>query len=208
MHILIQLKAFGRCLPTTKCFLLIQFRWTGKFREKALLKSVCWKIRDNMLFRKFFYQNTWRHFPEERTSVSPPIKCEYKNNIGLLRSLGENGYKLNPVTKASVLSKYYFKIHFETFHSFTRWQRCIKLGSTAARLLWLWVRIPSSIWTSASCECCVFCQVCVSASGWSLIQRSVVWLCTWILNNQEPLVEWGLLPSCKKIISHHLHYKH
>jgi hypothetical protein len=39
----------------------------------------------------------------------------------------------------------------------------------AARLLGLRVRIPPRAWISASCECC---QVEVSASGWSLGQRS------------------------------------
>jgi hypothetical protein len=46
-------------------------------------------------------------------------------------------------------------------------------GSTAARLLGLRVRIPRGAWMSVFCEygCC---QVEVSASGWSLIQRSPV----------------------------------
>jgi hypothetical protein len=41
--------------------------------------------------------------------------------------------------------------------------------STAARLLGLWVWILLEAWTSVSCKCC---QVEVSATGWSLIQRS------------------------------------
>jgi hypothetical protein len=44
-----------------------------------------------------------------------------------------------------------------------------KAWSTAARLLGLWVRIPPRAWMSVCCECC---QVEVSATGWSLVQRS------------------------------------
>jgi hypothetical protein len=45
----------------------------------------------------------------------------------------------------------------------------LRLGSTAARLLGLWVRIPLRAWMSVSCECC---EVKVSATSWSLVQRS------------------------------------
>ena len=48
-----------------------------------------------------------------------------------------------------------------------RGQRC---GSAAVRLLGLWVRIPPGLYMSVSCIMC--CQVEVSASGWSLVQRS------------------------------------
>jgi hypothetical protein len=39
-----------------------------------------------------------------------------------------------------------------------------------ACLLGLWVRIPAAEWISVSCVVC--CQVDVSATGWSLVQRS------------------------------------
>jgi hypothetical protein len=41
--------------------------------------------------------------------------------------------------------------------------------STAVRLLWSWVRIPPGAWMFV---CCVCFQVEVSATGWSLVQRS------------------------------------
>jgi hypothetical protein len=41
----------------------------------------------------------------------------------------------------------------------------------AARLLGLWFRIPPEAWMSVSCECCVL-SVEVSATSWSLVQRS------------------------------------
>jgi hypothetical protein len=36
-----------------------------------------------------------------------------------------------------------------------QWLRGLRRGSTAARLLGLWVRIPPRAWKSVSCECCV-----------------------------------------------------
>jgi hypothetical protein len=35
------------------------------------------------------------------------------------------------------------------------WPRGLRRRSSAARLLRLWVRIPSGIWVSVCCECCV-----------------------------------------------------
>jgi hypothetical protein len=48
----------------------------------------------------------------------------------------------------------------EFFHSYTiacrsQSPRGLRRGSTAARLLGLWVRIPSGAWMSVSCKCCV-----------------------------------------------------
>ena len=43
----------------------------------------------------------------------------------------------------------------------------------AARLVQLRVRIPPGEWMSVSCKCCVCCQVKVSATGRSLVQRSL-----------------------------------
>jgi hypothetical protein len=64
--------------------------------------------------------------------------------------------------------------------------RGLRRGSTAARLLGLWVRIPPRTWMYASCECCVLSgrglcdelvprpeesyRVCVSLWSWSLEQ--------------------------------------
>jgi len=52
----------------------------------------------------------------------------------------------------------------------SQWPRDLRCGSAAARLVGLWVRIPSWAWMSVSCECCVLSEVCVSR--WSLVQRS------------------------------------
>jgi hypothetical protein len=45
----------------------------------------------------------------------------------------------------------------------TQWRRGLRLGSAAARLLGLWVRLPPKVWMSVCCECCmltgrVFCD--------------------------------------------------
>jgi hypothetical protein len=37
----------------------------------------------------------------------------------------------------------------------SQWPRGLRRGSSAARLLGLWVRIPLRAWMSVCCECCV-----------------------------------------------------
>jgi hypothetical protein len=43
----------------------------------------------------------------------------------------------------------------KSIQSWSQWPRGLRRGSTAARLLGLWVRIPPGAWMSVSCECCV-----------------------------------------------------
>ena len=47
----------------------------------------------------------------------------------------------------------------------------LRLRSAAANLLRLWVRIPPGAWMFVCCDC-LYCQVEVSATSWSLVQRS------------------------------------
>jgi len=70
-------------------------------------------------------------------------------------------------------------------------------GSTAARLLGLWVRIPPGAWMSVSYMCWV-----LSGRGlWvGLITHPeesyrvwCVWVWSWSLENEEALAHWGLL---------------
>jgi hypothetical protein len=49
--------------------------------------------------------------------------------------------------------------------------RGLRCRSTAARLLRSWVRIPPEAWMFVYCVCC---QVEVSATSWSLVQRSPI----------------------------------
>jgi hypothetical protein len=53
----------------------------------------------------------------------------------------------------------------------SQWPRRLRRGSAADHLLGSWVRIPLGAWMSLSCEC-LRCQVEVSATGRSLVQRS------------------------------------
>jgi hypothetical protein len=58
----------------------------------------------------------------------------------------------------------------QTTHCRSRWPRGLRRRSAAARLLRLWVRIPAAAWVSVVSVVC--CQVEVSATSWSLVQRS------------------------------------
>ena len=72
----------------------------------------------------------------------------------------------------------------------SQWPRGLRRTSAAARLLRSWVRIPPGAWKFVCCVCVVCCQVEVSATSWSLVQRNPTdcgaSLCV-ILNPQE----WG-----------------
>jgi hypothetical protein len=54
----------------------------------------------------------------------------------------------------------------------SQWPRGLTRRSSAARLLRSWVRISPVAWMFVCCECFVCCQVEVSATDWSLVQRS------------------------------------
>jgi len=53
----------------------------------------------------------------------------------------------------------------------SQWPRRLRHRSAAACLLRLWVQIPRGAWMSVCCSV-VCCQVEVSATSWSLVQRS------------------------------------
>ena len=52
--------------------------------------------------------------------------------------------------------------------------RGLRCGSVAARLLGLGVRHPPEAWSAVSCVCVVRCQVDISATGRSHVQRSPI----------------------------------
>jgi len=61
-------------------------------------------------------------------------------------------------------------------HSCSQWPCCLRRGSAVPRLLGLWVPVPPGQgWLSLVGVTC--CQVQVSASGWSLVQRSPTECC-------------------------------
>jgi hypothetical protein len=68
-----------------------------------------------------------------------------------------------------------YSLIFSVYTSYrcrSRWPRGLRRGSAAALLRGLGVRIPAGTWMSVCCECCVYCQAAVSASGCSLVQMS------------------------------------
>jgi hypothetical protein len=83
--------------------------------------------------------------------------------------------------------------------SWFHWQRVLRLGSAAARLVGLWIRIPPGAWVCVVSVVC--CQGELYASGWSLVQRSPTDFCLWVwsrkLKNEEALGHWGVLRHCK-----------
>jgi len=67
-------------------------------------------------------------------------------------------------------SQYILKHYHHTGRS--QWPRRLRRGFAAVRWMELRVRIPPGAGLSDPFECCVYCQVEVSASDWSLVQRS------------------------------------
>jgi hypothetical protein len=65
----------------------------------------------------------------------------------------------------------------------SQWPRGLRRRSTVARLLRSWVRIPPGAWMFV---CCVCCQVEVSATDWSLIQRSPTDCCASLCVIKKP----------------------
>jgi hypothetical protein len=74
--------------------------------------------------------------------------------------------------------------------------------SAAARLLRLWVRIQTEAWMFVSCECCVLSDIGLCVGAITRTEESYrmwrVWVWSWILDNEEALVHWGLLHHGKE----------
>jgi hypothetical protein len=91
-------------------------------------------------------------------------------DFGGFVSLSKQILKLSIWTRATVASCLMFRIYCHpNIRRKSRWPHDLRRGSAAARLLVLRVRIPPVAWIFV---CCVCCQVEVSASGWSLVQRN------------------------------------
>jgi len=70
---------------------------------------------------------------------------------GILLQKGRRTVEMNPqelLCAHTVHSHLYFWCR-------SKWPQGLTLGTAAARLLGLWVRIPQEAWMSISCECCV-----------------------------------------------------
>ena len=111
-------------------------------------------IRTNYLK---FLQISWTD-PRDTTNPPPPkkIKIWFISNISW-----------------SCIDTCWFYFHSKICLLINLHSHILRLrGSAAACLLRLWVRIPPGAWPFVCSECCVFCQVEVSATSWSLVQRS------------------------------------
>ena len=71
----------------------------------------------------------------------------------------------------------------------SQWPRSLRRRSAAARLLRSRVRIPPEAWMSVVSVVC--CQVEVSATSWSLVQRSRTDCVLSVVCDQEKSREWG-----------------
>ena len=92
---------------------------------------------------------------------------QYKNPI--IRILCISGWLTLPINP----DKWSYTVLHRTNNIWCRsqWPRGLRRRSAAALLLRLWVRIPPGAWM-LSVVSVVCCQVEVSATGWSLVQRS------------------------------------
>ena len=78
----------------------------------------------------------------------------------------------------------------------------LRRRSAAARLLGLWVRIPTGAWMSVCCECCVlsgkvFCDELITRPE-EFYQVWCVWLWSWILDDQRPWPTRSVAPWQRK----------
>ena len=71
----------------------------------------------------------------------------------------------------------------------SQWPRGLRRGSAASRLLRSWVQIPPGAWMSVMSVVC--CQVEVSATSWSLVQRSPADCVVSVVCDQEKSREWA-----------------
>jgi hypothetical protein len=116
-----------------------------------------------------------QNFPGISDLLSEVSKVQHRTKLGskyitfLVSSLN-----LSPIFwwKESVQELSPVCILLLVYVCWSQWPRGLRPRFAAAWLLGLGVRKPPGAWMFVSCECCVFCQVEVSASGWSLVQRS------------------------------------
>ena len=77
-----------------------------------------------------------------------------------------------------------------------QWPRGLRRRSTAARLLWLWARIPPGAWMFVCCECCVLsgrglCNGLITRPEESY-RMWCVWVRSWSLDNEKVFAQSGL----------------
>jgi hypothetical protein len=153
--------------------------------EKSSTATIC----NAMQWREWVWECLWlRDVPQPavpslgsgvwaidgKVQVSIAINMKENRNSPLLyrRDLSRNlpyGFTFSQVQVGLVQEQVILGLHFFSEYSGFRrsqWPRGLRRGSGAARLLRLWVRIPQGAWMFVCCECCVCCQVEVSARIW------------------------------------------
>jgi hypothetical protein len=106
-------------------------------------------------------------------------------------------YLFRPSLYEPRITKHLIKGTYCIAYCWSQWPRGLRHWSTAARLLGLWIRIPPGHGCLSDLSV-VCCQVEVSATGWSLVQRSPTYcdasLCVIYsrnLKNEEALASVG-----------------
>ena len=84
-------------------------------------------------------------------------------------------------------------VYYKPIRSRSQWPRGLRRRSTAARLLRSWVRIPLGAWMFVVNVVC--CQVEVSATDWSLVQRSPTDCGASLCVIQKPRMRGGYSPA-------------
>jgi hypothetical protein len=102
-------------------------------------------------------RHTWRHYVTRGTYKQPTCQTHkhVRMRIPYVPTCDNRSNAFTPVVE---------------IYSRSQWPRGQRRGFAAARLLGLRVRIPQEAWKSVVSVVC--CQVEVSATGWSLVQRS------------------------------------
>ena len=174
-------------------------------------------LRSRKLWRPF-------HVPMHAACLATPqFTCTVydQKQHAMQSTVNVRGPNLTSLTLCAVFSMYGF-----VFANDSRSQllRGLRRGSAAARLLWLWFRIPPGAWSFVSCECCVlsgrgFCDGLITCPE----EFYRVWCVQWVWSRssirgrQDPKFsqsakgikkspnnkEWSL-PSKKNVLSSHI----
>jgi hypothetical protein len=112
-------------------------------------------------------------------------------------------------TNTAILNRYITEVSTRIIQMCqSQWQRGLRRGSAAARLLEFWIRIPPGARTSFSCDCCL-----LSCRGpcLGLITRPqefyrlyCAWVWSWNLDNGEAMAHWGR-KTYYSYVAHSLH---
>ena len=108
---------------------------------------------------------------KKKENIKPSCWCSYLSELLLLVSEPDMTYNTADTGPSNqVFCLVPDKYRPQALFSRSQWPCGLRLRSSAARLLRLWVRIPPGAWMFVVSVVC--CQVEVSATDWSHVQRS------------------------------------